>query len=56
MNKLDRQIKALKWQLEHDANEKDKEIHKQTLKILQYIKNGKPTSNIIHIESRKGTC
>jgi hypothetical protein len=49
MNKIDRQIEALKWQLEHDTNEKDREIHWQALKILRDVKNGKCTSNVIHV-------
>ncbi|MCP2240205.1 hypothetical protein [Thermoanaerobacterium thermosaccharolyticum] len=49
MNKIDRQIEALKWQLDHDTSERDREIHKQALQILQNIKNGKCTSNVIHV-------
>lgn len=28
------QIKALKWQIEHDTKKKDKDIHKKALRAL----------------------
>lgn len=35
--KIQQQIKALKYQITHDTNEKDKEIHKQALKELEKV-------------------
>lgn len=34
-HKRERMIEALKYQLEHDTNDKDKAIHKQALKALE---------------------
>lgn len=32
--KLDKQIEALAWQIEHDTNEKDKDIHIRAINDL----------------------
>lgn len=32
--KLDKQVKVLKWQIDHDTNEKDKDIHMKALNEL----------------------
>lgn len=33
--RLKGQIEALTWQIKHDTSEKDKHIHKETLRALQ---------------------
>lgn len=42
INKLQNQIKALEWQIEHDANDKDKEIHRKALEGLKAALNELP--------------
>lgn len=34
-SKILKQIEALKWEINHDVNIKDKEIHRQALRKLQ---------------------
>ena len=34
-DRIEKQIKALKWQLTQDTNDKDKEIHTMALKSLE---------------------
>ncbi|AFK86967.1 MULTISPECIES: hypothetical protein [Thermoanaerobacterium] len=56
MTKIDQQIEALKWQLAHDTNDKDRAIHWQALKILRDIKNGKCTYQILYTLAKRGFC
>ena len=34
LDRLEKSIQALEWQIEHDTNEKDKEIHTKALNDL----------------------
>lgn len=40
LKQLERQIAALKWQVQHDTNNKDKQIHKKSLEELERAYRG----------------